>query len=360
MLGSFNWKKVKKIGLTAGVISFIVLALPLQAGSEDEARDQYKKMQDRAFKDLANGNVREKIDAILFLGGARNHQAIRPLGRELIRDLKDPVMRRAPSNDPYVKSLAAWALARIGHDLAIDDLITALDATVAILDAEAKANEELRKKQEPNSYRIILDRNRPGPARFKPGFSFPASPDSHWSEADEFKNWVAIPDNDEAVMIRLHGYNYLNLAETILFALGVIGGSRAEEKLIPYMENQSAYLRGATAFALARIATTKSIEAVEKRYAKEEDKVVKIRICMAMLENNKTRTTYYKELTTLLRDPEIPVRLEAALALRDLSLGESLFALKDALRVEEHESIRMILTQAINNAERDNIVPVNY
>ncbi|MBI3396652.1 MAG: HEAT repeat domain-containing protein, partial [Spirochaetia bacterium] len=189
---------------------------------------------------------------------------------------------------------------------------------------------------------------------------FPASPDVFWSEADEFKSVVAVNGEDEAVALRLKGYNYLNLAEMVLFALGEIGGDKAEERVIPYLDNRFSYLRGAAAIALGRMGSAKGLSALEQRMGKEQDKSVRARMCLGLLMRDKTRTKVYLELLDLLKDRDDRVRLESALALRELGMGESSGALKEALAAEESSLVRGILEQAVWNAEVNNILPADY
>ena len=61
----------------------------------------------------------------------------------------------------------------------------------------------------------------------------------------------------------------------------------------------------------------------------------------------------------MLKDDDKRVRLEAAMALRELALGESISPLYEAYRLEESELVRNVIDQAIRNAELDNLFPPN-
>ena len=61
----------------------------------------------------------------------------------------------------------------------------------------------------------------------------------------------------------------------------------------------------------------------------------------------------------MLKDNDVRVRLEAAKALRELALGESITPLFEARRLEESALVRSIIDQAIYNAEHNNLFPPN-
>jgi HEAT repeat protein len=68
---------------------------------------------------------------------------------------------------------------------------------------------------------------------------------------------------------------------------------------------------------------------------------------------------YYQDLLQMLKDNDQRVRLEAAKALRELALGESITPLYQAYRLEESLLVRSVIDQAIRNAELDNLFPPN-
>ena len=93
---------------------------------------------------------------------------------------------------------------------------------------------------------------------------------------------------------------------------------------------------------------------------KEKDNAMKARVARSILLVDKAQAVTFKALVGLMQDRERSVRIEAILAFRELAMAESSDELKAALRVEEDDSLRGLLAEAIHNAELDAVLPVNY
>ncbi len=370
---------MKKI---TGIILMGALFLPgvIQAGPEEESQDMYNKIYSEAVRNILNGNSDEKIDGAIKLGGHKVTRYVRILGEELNEELEDPLIRRTPTNDPYVKSQIAWAIGRMGHRWSIPYVITALDKSLLIVDEMIKKTEAKRKFYEKNEIQgVALPPIKEGPAQMVEGHPYGASPDVYWSVADDFKGAIGINPRSEEHRIRLLGYNYVNLSMNIIRALGEIGRQnglyfrslkmtdestrllkQSMEILNKSLESDVADIRGATALALGSFGTKEAVDKLINQFDKEKDFSVKVRIARGILENDKSKTSYYQFILDSLPAPEMEVRRQAALALLELKMGESVFALKDALEVEPNNTVRNILKKAIYHAEVDNIMPVNY
>lgn len=356
----------------------------IQAGSNDDAKLLYGKIYSKALKDLLGGNSLEKIDAAIKFGGHRVTRYIRPLGEELNKDLDRQEFRKTPNRDPYVKSQIAWALGRIGHRWSLPYLLDALEKTVAVVDSVKKERDELREKyRQMGVQTVVPEITRTGPAFMGPSADaeeiYPASPDVYWSQADEFKGIMAPNLREEDHRIRMMGYNYLNLAQYILQAIGDVASNNALyykglsiteqdkkqhdrmiEVLSKYIVHEKDEIRKYSAYALGGLGTNEAVTKLEEQYGKEEKAIVKVKLAQAILLNDRSKTDLYEFIVGSLIVQDIHVRRASAMALRELRLGESVFALKNALEVEHDETTRVILKQAIQNAEMDNIMPINY
>lgn len=368
--------------LFAQAIILLFSSLSLNAESVPETKARYNRIYSKAVRDLLNGNVEEKLDGATKLGGHKVTQYIRPLGEELNRDLDHAAFRKTPANDPYVKSQIAWAIGRMGHRWSIPYLIQALKTTISVMDEkikEAEKKQEFVKKE--GIQALVLSPNREGPAimRDDPQPDV-ANPDAFWSISDELKDDIAItPQTDDQDRLRLIGYNYVNLSVNIIRAIGEVGRQNgvyfrsispteeskklmgdAIDSLTVALKHGVVSVRGAAALALGDYGTDASQSTLKQHFPSEEDFSVKVRVARAILENDKSQTQYYTFLLSSLPSPTMEVRRQAAIALRELKMGESVFALRDALEVEPNVAVREILKEAIYYAEVDNILPVNY
>ncbi len=376
-------KSITGAALLAAVMA--LLAVPThqaQGGTQDDAIALWGKRYEKAYRDLRFGHTFEKIEAARLMGAHKKARYIRPLGKELLRDLDNPVYRRIPTNDPYVKSQIAWAMGEIGHKQAVPALLQALATTIAIVEEEFKNTAAVRQMELENSDAaaqargedpndpgrvrpVIMDRSRPGPFLLE-GYSFPYSPDMFWSQSDEFKDIPAIDTSAEDHRIRLIGANYMNLIRALFVAIGEIGHESAIDGVDPYpgvgsyLTNRIPFVRGFAAHALAKIGNLKALSLIDQHYPNEQIDEVKVRIAYSVLDSDKTRVEYYNEVLRYLAVDDDRVRYIAAVGLRELKMGESLDHLRDAHSIEHDPVIRDVLQDAIHNAEVDSIIPVNY
>jgi len=362
-----------------------VLFSPLH--SEDDYNVFYRNLYKNALRDLRSGSAEERIASARLLGSHLKQEYVHALGIELNKELetfeKDPYrLRLLPVNDPVVKTNIAWALGNLRHKAAIGHLFSALAKTTAILDEEIKLNADSRKKLEGTSYekiKIILDRTKPGPALMKEGHSGVASPDMNWSISDEFKEIMAPDYSDEGQRIRMMGYNYMNLAITILAAIGEVSeqylaydsgrdprpfsvelNKTVVDGLTPYLTNPYPFIRSAAALTFGKVGTISAIAVLENRYKDEQDPMVKVSISHSILYNDKRKSLYRNELIKFLGDTDRNVRLEAAHVLARIATGESYVQLVEAYKIEPDKYVRAAISEAIYNAKMDNILPVNY
>ena len=366
-------------------------ALPVNPGDEG-ARIVHEKLYYRAVQNLTGGDGESKAEAALFFGSRRNPRYIRILGRELLKDLDvKSTYRVFPVNDPFVKSNIAWALGEIRHQKALPYLIQALAKTSEFIDEEAKRIEARQKREiertaeeekgnakddylkfSINKGRVMLivePRDRPGPLLYKNTHALPYSPDVYWSISDEFKEFLVPNQGDQAQRIRMYGFNYVNLAFHIFDAVGKIYHFELDktrvkdsdvEAVSAYLKHGYGFIRGAAAVCLGMIGSAKALGALEARFADETDPEVLARISHAMMRNDKGQTKHYVNLLKLLEHDERNVRFAAAIGLRELHLGESLVALKEAFRLEDDDVIRQILNEAIDAAYLDSLRPVPH
>ncbi|MEQ9365894.1 MAG: hypothetical protein RIF32_16745 [Leptospirales bacterium] len=384
LFAALNWSKsTTAAALIAASLALLVLPThQVRGGTQDDAIALWGKRYKQAYQDLRFGHTFEKIEAARLMGAHKKARYIRPLGKELLRDLDNPIYRRIPTNDPYVKSQIAWAMGEIGHKQAIPALLQALATTIAVVEEEFKSSQAVRQMENENSDSaaqargedpndparvrpIILDRSRPGPFLLE-GYSFPYSPDMFWSQSDEFKSIPAIDPNAEDHRIRLLGANYMNLIRALFMAIGEIGDESAVDGVDPhagvgtYLTNRIPFVRAFAAHALGKIGTLKALSLIDQHYPNEQVDEVKVRVAFSVLGHDKTRSEYYNELLRYLAINDDRVRYLAAVAMRDLAMGESLDHLRDAYSIEHDPVTRAVLNQAIHNAEVDSIIPVNY
>ena len=344
--------------LAIGLIG-LFSAGPLMAGAEDDAKAYYEKRTEEALRHLDFGTMDQKILAIYYMGAPARAQFVRPLGRELLENLDDPALRKAPQNDPYIKAHIAWALGQIDHEAAVPYLLDALEQVNAIVDEQRKAVEAARQKRSPQSHEFLIEQDEPGPFLSSRDVPFPYSPDVYWSVSDRFKAVPAVNLAAEDHRAMLKGYNYVNVMQHIFIALGKIRAKESAEKIAPYLNHPYTGVRQEAALALGKIGSLTALEALERAFQNEKDPSVRARISFSIFLNDHTRVKFYQEILTMLKDNDVRVRLEAAKALRELALGESITPLFEARRLEESALVRSIIDQAIYNAEHNNLFPPN-
>lgn len=354
-------------------------------GQDDFIREGYIR---KALRSLDSDSPDAKVNAIIYLSTSGQARFLRPLGRELLENLdKDSGTLYSGPHDPYIKSLLARGMGRFGQPEALYFLGVALKKTSEIMDdqrskalaqrdrerkfieegkapagKDAPAERSINEKPIP---KLVLEPNQPGPALMRSGHSMPFSPDVHWSVSDEFKDAV-VDVNDPTHRMRLIGYNYVNVAVAVLdgyaetFArigdkLRADYGPKHVEELKKFLAHDFPAVRSASARALGQLGTPVALAALQERLGGEKDGVVKVNICRGVLSADKTRIECYKQLVELLRSPDTEQRYAAAVALRDISFGESLAELRRALRFEENAELRLVLRQAIDRALVDSL-----
>lgn len=341
----------------------ILLTAPVSVAFADgpsETRAFYEESHAKYEALLANGSAPEKLLAIAWMGTFRKHRFVRPLSEALLQGLGDPAMRKIPAFDPYVKSQIAISLGAIRRREGLTALTKSLEITKGILESEQQAYEaKLQKVQAEKSYEIVLPADRAGPAMMKDAYVFPLSADGFWSIGQQFKTTGYDP-SDEGMRVRMEGYNYVNLTQHLLVAIGEIQDPATLDVVLPFMEHPYRDVRLAAVIAAASIGGEKALSSMLARYEKETDDQVKARLCFGILHLDTTHGNIYRDLVgKYMRSDNVRVRLDAASALRQLALGESLFQLHDAFLLETHPIVKNVLLQAIHNANLDNILPPN-
>ena len=352
--------------------------------SDVEARLVHEKLYRKAEHNIQFGDAESRLNAAIFLGARRNPRYVRLIGRELIKELdhKDPYFN-LPRNSPAAKAYMAWAVGRIGHPKGVPYLLAALE-TVGRTLAEEQRQVALLKKAEDERYRkdvettanrgvtnddpirrIILEKKRPGPYLESKKHSLPYSPDVYWSLSNEFREMMAPDLTSSSMRVRFMGFNWVNTAFYIFDAIGDIYlDTLNKEGIDPkHVDAVAAYLgptnydfvRGASAICLGKIGNSKAIKILEAAYEKEKSAEIKAKIAHAILKSDRAMTKYYLDLLKFLEDDRDNVRYPAAVAFRDLKMGEAIVALKDARKIESVESIREILDEAIDQARIDNL-----
>ncbi len=370
------------LGVFLGVFlvfaSFSSLAFSSLWG-DSQADPIWEKVYQQALVDLQFANAVRKAQAAYILGGQSNPRFVRPLLRELLHQL-GPDVAKGTGNDPYVKSVIAGALAKIGHPFAVPGLKKALQQTITLARkdieerkeyamrarAQAKQVQEQRKSESPllqSPTYLLITPARPGPyqaAAKSPAFYYNA--DQYWSVADDFKNNSSGANPlYEMDKIRMEGANYWNLLRSIFQALGSIGNESALEVIAPYL-NPTLYrpiVRVYASMSLSLIATPQTVEILLQRFDAEKAAEVRLAMAYAVLRADKTRSKMYFTLTSYLQSDLVPLRLDAAYAFRNLSMGESLESLKAAYIIEDDARVLAVLKAAIHNAEENTIVPLN-
>lgn len=343
-----------------GALALMLCSSAVFAGDGDDAKAFYEAAHEKYERYLENGNVREKLEAIAWMGSFRRYRFVRPLSAELLNGLDDKNKRRMANFDPYIKSRIAQSLGYIRRKESLPALTKAVEYTNAILEEERKAYEATAQKAaQEKSFDLAVPNNKTGPALMQKGYLFPVSPDGYWSTADEFKS-MDFDHNDEYMRVRREGYNYVNLMHHLLVAIGEIGDPESLNVVLPFLDHPYRDVRLAAVLSAALLGGDKARDAMIARYGTETDDVVKSRLCFGILHLDTTQGQYYRDLIgKYLKHDDVRVRLDAASGLRELSLGESLFHLHDAFLLETHPIVKNVLLQAIRNANLDNILPPN-
>lgn len=352
--------------------------------SDVEAYLVHQRLYNKAEHHVQYGNAEQRLQAALFFGARRNPRYVRLLAKELLQELdpSDPYFNM-PRNAPVVKSYLAWALGHIGHTKAVPYLLKALDTVSKTLAeeskriAQAKEDEKQRYAKDANTKtgrgvinddpvrRIILEKRRPGPYLEGKEHALPYSPDVYWSLSNEFREMMAPDLTDSNIRVRLMGFNWVNTAFYIFDAIGDIYMEKLhKDRIDPEHANAVGkylalpnydFIRGAAAVCLGKIGSPKAIALLESAYESEKDTEVRAKIAHAILRNDRGKTKFYLDLLKYLADDQDNVRFPAAVALRDLKMGESLVPLQEAHAVENVASIREILAEAIEQARIDNL-----
>lgn len=374
-------KKTVILFTTITLLSGVSTGL-LQAGTQDDAIAYYDHFYSEALRNLRFGNVHEKLEAATIIGGNRKASLVRPLGEELNKNLKDPALRSTPTNDPFVKSRIAWAIGQIGHRKGLPYLLSAITTTMEIIDEDIAAIEKKQAQNEKlGSPGYVGNMNKPGPflMESKERDIYPASPDVFWSQADRFKSIPAIQLKAEDHYVLYKGYNSINMAQSILSAIGNIGKEnglyyrgltvqKPDQDQLDEMFDTIAVaidhplpgVRMGAISALEGLGIQRAVAMLTERFDKETDPVVKVRVAGAVLMNDKSQYRLYRHLLKELTSNNFDIRREAILALYDIQMGESVFALRDALAIESNPVLVQVLKEAILRAEMDNQVPLNY
>lgn len=361
-------------------LSFLILLTGNLQGQEGLTTDGFQQETIKGFlRKLEFGNAFEVVDAAHFLGGTRNSRFIRPLGKALLKGMSEDGMPGFNENDPFVKTELAWALGRTENKSALPYLMDAFDRTVTGINEEVA-----RKSAQEERYKsaglpgVVLPLQKSGPALVKNENTFPASPDVYWDVADRFKSSSYVPGL-ESHEIQKNGYNVINQGTAILAGMGRIFQKntlyfkslgitqrdkglldRNVELLTGHLNTQVPEIRKGIVKTMGAIGTEPVMKTLTDQFETESDYTVKIAIARSILLNDKSRTKYFTYILDQLEAGDIEVRSESALALRDLGMGESVFAISAAIEVEEVEFIRRVLKEARYNASIDNIRPVNY
>ncbi|MDH5657531.1 MAG: HEAT repeat domain-containing protein, partial [Spirochaetia bacterium] len=217
------------------------------------------------------------------------------------------------------------------------------------------------------------------PTHLKKGHRFPDSPDIYWSLGEDFKSTMGANPDSIDDRVKLQGYNYVNVALSIIDAIGEISmlnkhqippGSagvplkkkldESRDLLIKLLSHNLSYIRGGASLALGQIGDKETMDILEKKFEEEKEMAVKTQIARSILWNDRTRSKVTNTLLEMLTSDEFEVRMEASRALRDVGLGETLTYLLAALDIEEDKRLQRILKDAIFNAQIDNVMPVNY
>ncbi len=374
---------MRRLFIIVGICSALGTASAVQPG-DVEARLIHERLYKKAEHDISFGDAEQRLNAAIFLGARKNTLYVRLLGRELLRELdhKDPYIN-LPRNSPAVKAYMAWALGRIGHPKGVPFLIRALEVVGRNM-AEDKRQVEIEKKAEDERYRkegetkpnrgitnddpirrIVLEKRRPGPYLQSKKHALPYSPDVYWSLSNEFRDMMAPDLTSSTVRVRFMGFNWVNTAFYIFDAIGdtYLDTLHREGIDAKHVDAVAAYLgpdnynfiRGAAAICLGKIGNSRAIRALEEAYGKEKSEEVKAKIAHAVLKSDKTMAKYYVDLLKYLEDDRDSVRYPAAVAFRDLKMGEAIVALREARKVESVASIREILDEAIDHARIDSL-----
>ena len=353
------------------LLSFYNLSLQAQPHlnpQEDSVRS-WERIYSRALLHLKSSSGKKKLEAAYILGTQRNPRFLGPLIEELRKDLSPEKRMVHAEDEAHVKSAIAWAIGHIGHPIAVSSLLKALDSSIQIAQAEIKKaqekstqNQDPKLEEAPKEFQvgkvrdIIIKPTQAGPFwehRKNPGFYYNA--DKYWSLSDKLQRkgtWLSL---DRPHEIARFGENYINLARSILMALGKIKSQRAVEKISFYLNSRShpSAIRTYAGLALGDIGETKALEKLVQAFEKEKIPLVRISMAYAILRNDKARFSVYKSLLSFLKMGSAQERLAAAQAFEKLAMGEALENLKAAHLVENEMHIRLTLKRAIYKTKQN-------
>jgi HEAT repeat protein len=216
------------------------------------------------LRHLDYGTLDQKILAVYFMGASKKARFVRPLGRELLDQLDNPDMRQLSVNDPYVKAHIAWALGQIDHKAGVPYLLEALEKTLAIVEEKRQAVQQARQNRSATSHEFIIEQDEPGPFLSSTEMVDPYSPDVYWSVADAFKATPAILLTAEDHRARLRGFNYVNVIQHILIALGKIKDPEVSDRVAQLLDHPYPSIRKEAALTLGKLGNLGSLEALER------------------------------------------------------------------------------------------------
>lgn len=389
------------IYVTIAFLCIISSQAVFPGGSRAESEAETRAREKRLLKNMRSDNPDRILKAVYYFSARRKAKFVRPLGRQLNKhlDISSNHLKTAV-NDPYIKSQMAVALGRIARVESLPYLFNALAKTSDIIETGLKINVMLREKErkfaasferkrggsgkgsaeyrsinEKPIPRLIIDRDRPGPALLRKGSGIPFSPDVHWSIADDFKGIISPDNNNELHRMRMIGYNYVNLMIDILDAIGEIYyradltdrlefSVRDTDAVKNYLNHKFPDVRRIAARTMGKIAygldNRSILGLLDNQLKKENDPRVKVCLCHAILMNERGRMDCWKTIIKLLKHDDNNVRYDVAITLSDLKFGEVIIPLRKAILLEENSLIKTLLKKALYYSTVESLTPAPY
>ncbi len=352
-------------------IAFCLVILPLSPGMSEflPYGREYEQEQNvlRLLDQLEFGTNQQKAHASYLLEGY-GARFLRPLCRVLIKGIENKKVYKKIYNkindEAFTMATIAYNIGKIAHPSSLSCLERALASSVAISIEEinkAKTQKSIQNFREENVELSPVLPDRAGPY-LSSTEAIVYNADKNWSVSDSFKSNIDLfsysSKTKDSVDKITFSQNWINVVVSILNALAFINDTRAVDIVKKYLDRNVTpeSIRVQVILALGALGGDRALEVIKKTYNEQETFRVKVACSIYLLKEDRNDREAFLGLTKILKYGNTEERMLVAKAFLDIKMAQALPFLRQALEMEDNESIRGYLSRAIYDSEIDEIV----